>query len=69
MLRTALVMLGAFMAAWAGHAAAHHSFAIYDMDHEVEFKGVVASVKFRNPHMAMTLTVPGESGGAAPRWR
>ena len=64
MLRTALVMLGAFAAGWTGYATAHHSFAIYDMDHEVEFKGVVATVKFRNPHMAMTLTVPSESGGA-----
>jgi hypothetical protein len=62
MLRTSLVLLGVLAAGWTGHAAAHHSFAIYDMDHEVEFKGVVASVKFRNPHMAMTLTVTGESG-------
>ena len=38
-------------------AAAHHSFAIYDMQQNVEFRGVVDTVKFRNPHMAMTLTV------------
>jgi hypothetical protein len=38
-------------------ASAHHSFAIYDMQQNVEFVGVVETVKFRNPHMAMTLTV------------
>jgi len=36
-------------------AAAHHSFAIYDMQTEIEFVGVVDEVKFRNPHMSMTL--------------
>jgi len=36
-------------------AAAHHSFAIYDMETEIEFVGVVDTVKFRNPHMSMTL--------------
>jgi hypothetical protein len=51
-----LLSLAAALAAIALPAAAHHSFAIYDMAQNVEFKGVVASVKFRNPHMAMTLT-------------
>jgi len=43
-------------------AAAHHSFAIYDMQQDVEFHGVIASVKLRNPHMAMTLTTKDASG-------
>src|SRR5690606_21007111 len=37
------------------YAAAHHSFAIYDMATEIEFVGVVDTLKFRNPHMSMTL--------------
>jgi len=37
-------------------AAAHHSFAIYDMSQNIEFEGVVEIVKLRNPHMALTLT-------------
>jgi hypothetical protein len=49
-------LMGAALAAVALPALAHHSFAIYDMSQNVEFKGVVATVKFRNPHMAMTLT-------------
>ena len=43
-------------------AAAHHSFAIYDMQQNVEFHGVVAGIKLRNPHMAMTLTTKGPNG-------
>jgi hypothetical protein len=43
-------------------AAAHHSFAIYDMQQNVEFRGVVAGIKLRNPHMAMTLTTKGPNG-------
>jgi len=37
-------------------AAAHHSFAIYDMSQNIEFEGVVETLKLRNPHMALTLT-------------
>lgn len=60
--RFAIVSLGAALAALAAPAGAHHSFAIYDMQQNVEFKGVVDSVKFRNPHMAMTLKVKDASG-------
>ena len=41
----------------AAPAAAHHSFAIYDMDQNINFDGVVDTVKLRNPHMALTLKV------------
>ncbi len=46
----------------AAPAVAHHSFAIYDMQQNVEFHGVIASVKLRNPHMALTLTTKGANG-------
>jgi hypothetical protein len=55
------LLLGTAVAA-ALPAAAHHSFAIYDMQQNVEFHGVVDTVKFRNPHMAMTLTVTDDNG-------
>jgi hypothetical protein len=60
--RLALVLLGIAVATGARPVSAHHSFAIYDMQQNVEFKGVVESVKFRNPHMAMTLIVTGDNG-------
>lgn len=34
---------------------AHHSFAIFDFQTKVPFQGVVDSIKFRNPHIEMTL--------------
>jgi hypothetical protein len=57
------IVLGFAVTAGAVPAAAHHSFAIYDMAQNVEFRGVIDTVKLRNPHMAMTLTVKGEDGG------
>jgi hypothetical protein len=62
MTRLALVSLAAAVAAGSTAAVAHHSFAIYDMQQNVEFHGVIETVKFRNPHMAMTLTVTNDSG-------
>ena len=35
--------------------SAHHSFAIYDFDTQIPFEGVIETIKFRNPHIAMTL--------------
>jgi hypothetical protein len=53
--RTITALLAAGLAALALPAAAHHSFAVYDMTQNIEFKGVVETLKFRNPHMSMTL--------------
>jgi hypothetical protein len=55
-------LLAAAVAAVTLPAAAHHSFAIYDMSQNVEFEGVVETVKLRNPHMALTLTVTDADG-------
>jgi len=49
------VTIAALSALLALPAVAHHSFAIYDMTQNIEFEGVVATLKMRNPHMAMTL--------------
>ena len=55
-------LLAAALTAVAVPAAAHHSFAIYDMAQNIEFDGVVETLKMRNPHMAMTLTVTNPDG-------
>ena len=55
-------LLLATLTALTAPAAAHHSFAIYDMTQNIEFDGVVESLKMRNPHMAMTLTVTKPDG-------
>ena len=56
------VLAALAFAAVALPATAHHSFAIYDMSQNIEFEGVVESVKMRNPHMALTLTVKQPDG-------
>lgn len=40
----------------------HHSFAIYDFSQEIPFEGVVETLNFKNPHVAMTLTRTLENG-------
>lgn len=55
-------LLAATVAAPAVPAGAHHSFAVYDMDQSIAFDGVVETVKMRNPHIALTLTVTKADG-------
>jgi hypothetical protein len=55
MSRALATLLASLAAATVLPAAAHHSFAIYDMTQNIEFEGVVETVKMRNPHMALTL--------------
>lgn len=62
MRHTIIGMLGAAAAAFSLSAAAHHSFAVWDMAQNIEFEGVVDTVKLRNPHMAMTLAVTNPDG-------
>jgi hypothetical protein len=42
--------------------SAHHSRAMFDVDTLVSVEGVVTDVQWRNPHMWVTLDVPGADG-------
>ena len=43
---------------------AHHSFAAhYDVEREIELKGVVTDYRFINPHVLVFLDVAGQEGG------
>ena len=54
---------GALMA--AGHVAlAHHSFAVFDIEHPLELHGTVQQFKFTSPHTFIVLEVPGDDGNA-----
>jgi Family of unknown function (DUF6152) len=44
-----------------GAAGAHHS-ALYDEQKVIELEGVIESVTWRNPHVRIALSVPGEDG-------
>lgn len=61
-MKTLMLTIAAALSTVVLPAGAHHSFAIYDMSKNVEFEGVVESVKMRNPHMALTLTVTQPDG-------
>lgn len=43
-------------------ASAHHSFAVYDFEQQIEFVGTVDTLNFKNPHIAMTLSVTDDDG-------
>ncbi len=47
---------------FATQLSAHHSFAIYDFETQVPFDGIVETLKFRNPHIEMTLKTINENG-------
>jgi len=55
----------AFMAlagvAWTGVASAHHSFAMYDNEHQVKVSGTVTRFDWTNPHIYIFVT-GGEMG-------
>jgi N-methylhydantoinase B/oxoprolinase/acetone carboxylase alpha subunit len=49
-------------AAATGAASAHHSFAMFDMEHPIEIAGTVKEFKFTSPHTLLILLVKGDDG-------
>jgi len=47
--------------------SAHHSRAMFDVSQLISVEGVVTDVQWRNPHMWVTLDVPGPNG-ATESW-
>ena len=54
--------LAAAIAAFASVAAAHHSFAAFDMTQEKTVSGIVQKVDWTNPHIWIYVDVPGQNG-------
>ena len=64
-LKTRVYVIGLVMmqiAALAATAFAHHSFAMFDMDKDVTYKGVVSEYKWSNPHVHITVEIKAEPG-------
>ena len=57
---TAVSLAGAVAA--SGAALAHHSFAMFDQDHQIELEGVVREFRFMAPHTFIVLDVRAEDG-------
>jgi hypothetical protein len=56
--RLALTAIGVVAVATAA-LSAHHSFAMFEMDKDVEYSGVVVEWKWQNPHVHFTMHVKG----------
>jgi hypothetical protein len=58
----ALLVAAAALALTAGRTLAHHSFAMFDRQNQVELEGVVQEFRFVNPHTFIYLTVRQDDG-------
>ena len=50
---------------------AHHSFAMFEMDKDVKYSGLVTDWKWQNPHVHFTVDIKNAPGGdpqMAGRW-
>jgi hypothetical protein len=54
------VLLG--LAPMTAALSAHHSRAMFDVNQLISVEGVVTNVEWKNPHMWVTLDVPGANG-------
>ncbi len=59
--RFALVAL-AMVAATTMSLSAHHSFAMFDNEHQVKMTGTVKEFRWANPHVYIELTAPDAKG-------
>jgi hypothetical protein len=51
----------------AGLAAAHHSFAMFDSEHQIKITGAVSKFDWTNPHIYIFVN-GGEAGKEAKAW-
>jgi hypothetical protein len=58
----AAVLAGGAMLAAGDAARAHHSFAVFDIQHPLELQGTVQQFKFTSPHTFIVLEVTGDDG-------
>jgi len=63
-LRLAVVAMGL---ATTGVAMAHHSFAMFDNEHQIRITGTVSKLEWGNPHIYILLS-GGEPGKDAKDW-
>jgi Family of unknown function (DUF6152) len=61
-LQSTAMMAGLALTAATGAASAHHSFAMFDMEHPKEISGTVKEFKFVSPHTLLILQVKGDDG-------
>jgi Family of unknown function (DUF6152) len=66
-LQLAGILVAGALAGGGGHALAHHSFAMFDQESQIELEGVVQEYRFTNPHSFIYLTVR-QADGSTVTW-
>ena len=61
--RVVLAIVALALALASGSLSAHHSFAMFEMDKDVEYRGIVREWKWQNPHVHFTLEVTKQTAG------
>ncbi len=59
-----LAFVGTALVAAAGPALAHHSFAMFDNDHQTKIEGTVETFEWTNPHVYIKLAIAEPDGKA-----
>jgi hypothetical protein len=60
--RLAMLLAAGALALTARQTLAHHSFVMFDRDHQVDLEGVVQEFRFANPHTFIYLAVKQDDG-------
>ena len=65
--RLALILATGTLALTAAPILAHHSFAMFDKEHQVDLEGIVQEFRFVNPHAFIYLAVK-QADGSTVLW-
>ena len=65
--RAALLTAAGLALAVGDPALAHHSFSMFDNEHQTKIEGTVTQFEWTNPHVYIQLTVA-EAGGASRKY-
>lgn len=60
--RLPVILISATLIAMGGAAMAHHSFAMFDNENQIELEGVVQEFKYTSPHTFILLEVKAQDG-------
>jgi hypothetical protein len=61
-LQSTATLVGLAFALTTAAALAHHSFAMFDMEHPIDITGTVKEFKFVSPHTLLIIEVKGADG-------
>jgi hypothetical protein len=64
----AVLLAAGLLLCFAGVAAAHHSGAAYDQEHQQKIEGTVKQVNWTNPHITFEVESDAKDGKAAETW-